>query len=952
MAQGGLEYILIVGGVLLIVVIAMVIIRGGTLGETQENIQAAGANLGLLANTTYATPERLFVAGIVPGTFYNLTCMSTEEITVCRPLEIFNDATGEMLLSIWRYSKPQEIFSTTLRPGGTLSAEDLPDYLPNHCYAFAAVDAGSGQEPGIGSAQAWAYGDSSLCEAQGYVKMCDNVPGAVVLDCSTGTQTLGGGQYNKYCLEADQNAPQTCAVIGASNVELDCQNHLITGNDAECLNNYYGIQVGGGLSGITVKNCVVTGFCSGIYSASTDSEFANNYAHDNNQGFYFAGSNNVLSGNRACSNTGAGFTFDAAQASFTGDACDECSCVDNTATGGLCQANAACAGGGQIKKGFASWLKRLSFANVGGANCHSSCGPSNYPQVTLNEPINSFVYLGTVGFNFTPTDDHGFSKAELYAGIPAGFASAEPRVSLAPVSDLPLVNSTTSVANGTVNTLEYTLTVPSQYYQWFVQVCDDDGQCRNSTREKFAAGYSQWPVVTLNAPVGGAGVYTGVIAFNFTPTDDEDFTPPSKAELYLSSDGGMTYVLQNSTTSVYNNSLNTLEYDVASAGSYFWIVQVCDNDGQCTNSSDYFSACSSGPQTISYCDYYINGCPGEYVLDSDLSCLGNGISVYSGGSNSVIDCQGHSLTGPTGSGAGVTISDATNVTVENCVIKHFSSGVTVSSSNNFFINNSLVENSEGASLYPPSAGNNFTDNNISSNTIYGIKLQESTGAIVDSSEISYNPTGIYAYWGGGHAITNNNISFNSGNGLYAESASGITIDSNEVSNNGGKGISAYYGGGHTIQNNNISHNNHYGIDFFTPGTGSTVFNNNASDNAGCGLYLYGPAGAPYHNISYNEFSYTRSGDGLCGSTYAVGTIIEYNTMNSNSGNGITLSSAYDSLFSHNTLCGNTYDVSAAQMQSSSSTNNTCGINKCSQMDAYYACDPNVFPTSNCTNACP
>src|SRR4051794_29183009 len=93
-------------------------------------------------------------------------------------------------------------------------------------------------------------------------------------------------------------------VIAADGVTLDCARHVVSGPGP------FGILLSG-RSGVTVKNCDVTGFGHGIgVLSSNGNTFTNNVSHDNSlTGFAFdqGGSANRLAGNTARGNGGNGF---------------------------------------------------------------------------------------------------------------------------------------------------------------------------------------------------------------------------------------------------------------------------------------------------------------------------------------------------------------------------------------------------------------------------------------------------------------------------------------------------------------------------------------------------------------------------------------------------------------------------------------------------------------------
>ncbi|NYZ75077.1 right-handed parallel beta-helix repeat-containing protein [Candidatus Micrarchaeota archaeon] len=340
------------------------------------------------------------------------------------------------------------------------------------------------------------------------------------------------------------------------------------------------------------------------------------------------------------------------------------------------------------------------------------------------------------------------------------------------------------------------------------------------------------------------------------------------------------------------------------------INAVCDLGIPCPTGYD----CAANGSCIAGCiGTTVTSCitissPGSYCVESNLSSSGTCITISA---NDVsFDCHNHAITGPTGSGYGVSLWHVNNATVKRCTVKQFATGVYLydSATNNLIEDNLLTGNNIGAQTgaMGSNSGNNFSYNNISSNTQLGLDISYALNGAIEQNEIRYNSMG---------------------------------------------GISSYWGGGHFIANNEITDNGGYGINFFTPSSKSTIYSNNLSANNNCGIYLYGP-GAPGHNISYNEISYTSGSPGaICGTTWAPDTIIEHNTMNNNL-YGVYLTGGLMSQFNYNTLCDNTnYDVYVSNAQVASVAGNTCGAGKCYQGGVWGICMPNVAGAGNCNHCC-
>jgi len=94
------------------------------------------------------------------------------------------------------------------------------------------------------------------------------------------------------------NYPGNGIIIGADNITLDCNGHEIRGYGMN-----YGIYLNN-KSGITIKNCVISGFKKGIYlEYSSKDILTNNTVNSNNYGIYLNySSNNTITNNTANNN--------------------------------------------------------------------------------------------------------------------------------------------------------------------------------------------------------------------------------------------------------------------------------------------------------------------------------------------------------------------------------------------------------------------------------------------------------------------------------------------------------------------------------------------------------------------------------------------------------------------------------------------------------------------------
>jgi len=146
--------------------------------------------------------------------------------------------------------------------------------------------------------------------------------------------------------------------------------------------------------------------------------------------------------------------------------------------------------------------------------------------------------------------------------------------------------------------------------------------------------------------------------------------------------------------------------------------------------------------------------------------------------NIVINGAGHTLQG-TGVETGIDLSNRTNVTIQNMVIKTFDDALYLHSSNQITISGTNITDSTDGIRVSDSSNNSIYENNITGNSYEGIYILASSS----------------------NTISENNITANTGDGVYLWGSSNNTIFENNISNNWW-GITSYYS-----TNNKIFHNN-------------------------------------------------------------------------------------------------------------------------------------------------
>jgi parallel beta-helix repeat protein len=104
----------------------------------------------------------------------------------------------------------------------------------------------------------------------------------------------------------------------------------------------------------------------------------------------------------------------------------------------------------------------------------------------------------------------------------------------------------------------------------------------------------------------------------------------------------------------------------------------------------------------------------DFEMGGDYNCPGSGLNLA--GSNIIIDGNNYTLTG-TGSGTGINLSGATNITIQNLRISNYSQGILLLNSNSSNINAITITNSSTAIVFNISNNNIVSSSTFTNNTL-------------------------------------------------------------------------------------------------------------------------------------------------------------------------------------------------------------------------------------------
>lgn len=176
-------------------------------------------------------------------------------------------------------------------------------------------------------------------------------------------------------------------------------------------------------------------------------------------------------------------------------------------------------------------------------------------------------------------------------------------------------------------------------------------------------------------------------------------------------------------------------------------------DDTCTGDATTTCASAAGCQGV------LDGGYGTIWLDSDVN-VPDGLVVE--GDHLTLDCQGHALLGA-GSGSGLVLDNRVNVTVRDCTIQNYVTGIQMASTAHSHVLSSRMRGNEvgiwlGAQDPLIKAQDNvLSTNTIRDNAIHGVVVDDAVGNTINANQLGRN--GHYGLWvtedGCDNDVTNN-----------------------------------------------------------------------------------------------------------------------------------------------------------------------------------------------------
>ena len=248
------------------------------------------------------------------------------------------------------------------------------------------------------------------------------------------------------------------------------------------------------------------------------------------------------------------------------------------------------------------------------------------------------------------------------------------------------------------------------------------------------------------------------------------------------------YVLNNVVENSSNFDFTCLDaYNQSDSGN-----NTCGTVDGCDDApNDWLTSCPGSPPAglpLLTCQPLSTGI---YYLADDVDVNGTSPCFEFSTSDVVLDCDYHSLTNATGSDTAIAWYDVNNITIENCDIWDFQTGIEVVNSTDMEIyNNQLGDNYNGISV--TNSIGLISLNWLDNNTGAGIYLEGVNNSAIILNSLYGNYDGIQAEYGDGNTY-NLNYAVNNTAAAYSflQEGNGV-FTHNEGYDNGGAGGYGFY----------------------------------------------------------------------------------------------------------------------------------------------------------------
>jgi parallel beta-helix repeat protein len=272
------------------------------------------------------------------------------------------------------------------------------------------------------------------------------------------------------------------------------------------------------------------------------------------------------------------------------------------------------------------------------------------------------------------------------------------------------------------------------------------------------------------------------------------------------------------------------------------------------------SSLAQAVTTIATCPITIDS-PGNYRLADDLTCLGDGIVITSGGVS--LRMGQHVLTG-NGTGIGITISDVDrNVDIASGTVTGFAIGVVVSNAHGVDMRYVTSIANQTGMVLDHCTDSTFANTIVVENAGNGIEAYDSSAMTITASLADQNgDAGLVGQGFAGNLLTGCGFHDNVGDGLRLETGSDEnTLRANDASTNGGDGVVLAGAEGNSVTSNRANGNGGSGFRVEATSTDNVLRGNSARGNALVDAADLNPNPCSANTWQRNTFDTDSEGDG-------------------------------------------------------------------------------------------
>lgn len=280
----------------------------------------------------------------------------------------------------------------------------------------------------------------------------------------------------------------------------------------------------------------------------------------------------------------------------------------------------------------------------------------------------------------------------------------------------------------------------------------------------------------------------------------------------------------------------------------------------------------------------------------------------------------------------VIIVNCNNISLTNLDITSIQVGIEVIDSQETYIQNCNLSHNKlyGIYIHENSKNIHISNNEIRSNTIAGVYLNQTGYIVIEENSIIENTYGLNFEKAHNNEIKENEIMNNNEIGIFLTSQSKWnTIADNTIKNNIETGIKTTSDSSYNnISKNNIIENG-YGIEL-SASPSCTIAENTIKNNENDGIYS---VNNNMNKIKNNIIEYNKNGVNL---EKSDSTIVELNVIQYNSDDGIKINNAYDNVLRSNELSFNKNGLYLHNCENSEIEYNTLAYNKNVGISEYFS----------------